>query len=204
MAPGGEGNVDNLVAGMDLRGKRVLDIGCGLGKPACLLAEKYGAIVTGTDLEGHLIDRSIKRAEKYHLTDQTEFIQVKPGPMDFTDASFDLVISSGAFTQIADKLTMYKECLRVLKPGGWLSCYDWMKSAGEYSQDMLYWFEMEGLTYAMETMTRHEELFLQAGFCNVTITDRSPWFRAKVKQELEQLKTEYFPKIGTLIGQQTT
>ncbi len=125
---------------------------------------------------------------------------MKPGPLEFADESFDYIVSSGAFTQIADKISMYKECLRVLKPGGSLNCYDWMKSEGDYSQDMLYWFEMEGLTYAMETKEKHHELFLEAGFSKITITDRSPWFRTKVKQELEQIKTEYFSKIVTLIG----
>jgi len=202
MAPGGEGNVDKLVEGLELRNKRVLDIGCGLGRPACILAEKYGAYVVGTDLEEHLVERSRQRAMEAGLSGQTEFRQVEPGPLDFADGSFDLVVSSGAFTQIHDKLSMYKECLRILKPGGVLSCYDWMKSAGEYSRDMLYWFEVEGLTYAMETKEKHQQLLLAAGFEAVILTDRSPWFRKKVKEEFEQLRTVYFPEIVKLIGRQ--
>lgn len=131
MAPGGEGNVDNLVEGLELQGKQVLDIGCGLGRPACILAKKYGAYVVGTDLESHLIDRSKQRAKAMGLVESTDFMVVKPGPLEFADESFDVIVSSGAFTQIHDKLGMYKECLRVLKPGGVLSCYDWMKSEGE-------------------------------------------------------------------------
>ena len=202
MAPGGEGNVDKLVEGLELKGKRVLDIGCGLGRPACILAKKYGAYVVGTDLESHLIERSTQRAVEAGLTEQTEFIVVEPGLLDFTDDSFDIIVSSGAFTQIHDKSAMYKECLRVLKPGGVLSCYDWMKSEGEYSQDMLHWFEVEGLTYAMETIEKHQRLLLAAGFKTVAMSDRSPWFRKKVKQELEQLRTVYFPEIVRLVGQQ--
>jgi phosphoethanolamine N-methyltransferase len=38
MAPGGEGNVDKMVRGLDLAGKQVLDIGCGIGGPAFALA----------------------------------------------------------------------------------------------------------------------------------------------------------------------
>jgi len=203
MAPGGEGNVDKLVEGLDLQGKRVLDIGCGLGRPACILAEKYGAFVVGTDLESHLIDRSKQRAQEMGLAKRTEFMTVKPGPLDFADGSFDVIVSSGAFTQIESKVAMYQECLRVLKPGGVLSCYDWMKSEGEYSQDMLNWFEVEGLTYAMETKEQHRQFLLAAGFENVTITDGSAWFRKKVKQELEQLRTVYSPQVVKLIGQES-
>ena len=34
MAPGGEGNVDKLVKGLNIAGRRVLDIGCGIGRMA--------------------------------------------------------------------------------------------------------------------------------------------------------------------------
>jgi ubiquinone/menaquinone biosynthesis C-methylase UbiE len=202
MAPGGEGNVDNMVEGLELQDRRVLDIGCGLGRPACILAEKYGAYVVGTDLESSLVERSIQRAMESGLSGQTEFLLVEPGPLDFPDESFDVIVCSGAFTQVDDKLSMYRECLRVLRPGGVLSCYDWMKSEGEYSQDMLYWFEVEGLTYAMETKEKHHQLLLAAGFKSVALSDRSPWFRKKVNQELDQLKTDLFPEVVKLIGQQ--
>ena len=57
-------------------------------------------------------------------------------PAGFPDASFAVVMPSGAFTQIDDKRAMFTECLRVLRPGGRLTCYDWMKPEGEYSDDM--------------------------------------------------------------------
>ncbi len=87
----GEGNIDLLVKGLDLAGKQLLDIGCGQGRPACILAEKYDAHVTGTDLEAHLVKRSTARAEKMCLSEQTEFIQVKPGPLIFPDNSTTLL-----------------------------------------------------------------------------------------------------------------
>jgi ubiquinone/menaquinone biosynthesis C-methylase UbiE len=71
MAPVGEGNVDNLVSGIDLLGKQVLDIGCGLGRPACILAKKYGAYIVGTDIEEHLVERSTRRAANLGLTGST-------------------------------------------------------------------------------------------------------------------------------------
>lgn len=200
MAPGGEGNVDLLVKGLDLAGKQLLDIGCGQGRPACILAEKYGAHVTGIDLEAHLIKLSTARAVKMGLSEQTEFIQVKPGPLAFADNSFDFIISSGAFTQIDDKLAMYQECLRVLKHGGTLSCYDWMKTEGDYSEDMLYWFKVEGLTYAMRTPEEHLALLKQAGFSKVEVDDRSRWYRYNVRKEYELIKSELYDDIKDLIG----
>jgi ubiquinone/menaquinone biosynthesis C-methylase UbiE len=204
MAPGGEGNVHNMVRGIELKGKCVLDIGCGQGRPACIVAEEYGAYVVGTDLEEHLVQRSIKRARQTGLSEQTEFHRVQPGPLQFEDNSFDLVMSSGAFTQVEDKLGMYRECLRVLKPGGMLSCYDWMKTAGEYSADMLYWFEVEGLTYAMKTPEEHRALYLQAGFQSAEVEDRSAWFRRQVRLEYEQISTGLRGNIVDLLGEEET
>jgi phosphoethanolamine N-methyltransferase len=200
MAPGGEGHVDRLVAGLDLRGKLLLDIGCGQGRPACIFAGKHGAQVVGTDLEAHLLRRARLRAEREGLARRVDFQQVQPGPLCFADASFDCVVISGAMTQIEDKLPMYRECLRVLKPGGSLRCYDWMKAPGDVSDDMRYWFELEGLTYAMRTLGDHDDLLAAAGFVDVAFSDRSDWYRNTAHKELEQLQGPLFDSISGLLG----
>ena len=58
MAPGGPAKTDDLVRGLNLRGKRVLDIGSGLGGPACHLADRHRALVTGIDIEPQLVERA--------------------------------------------------------------------------------------------------------------------------------------------------
>jgi len=202
MAPGGEGNVAKIAEGLDMRDKRVLDFGCGIGGPALFLARNYGANVVGIDLEPQLIERAKQSAKKYGLEAKTEFQVVEAGPLGFPDESFDFVVSSGAFTQIANKLEMFKEVLRVLKPGGVFSCYDWMKGEGDYSEDMHYWFKLEGLTYAMETPERNDEILREAGFVDVSVVERSDWYHKKVKEEYERLRDELYPRAVELIGKQ--
>jgi len=202
MAPGGEGNVAKIVEGLDMRDKRVLDIGCGIGGPAMFLARNYGANVVGTDLEPQLLELARQRAKKYGLEAKIDFQWVEPGPLGFPDESFDFVMSSGAFTQIANKLEMFKEVLRVLKPGGVFSCYEWMKTDGEYSEDMHYWFKLEGLTYAMETPERHDEILREAGFVDVSVEERSGWYHKKVREEYDRLRGELYPRAVELIGKQ--
>jgi ubiquinone/menaquinone biosynthesis C-methylase UbiE len=201
MAPGGEGNVDKLVAGLDLRGKQVLDVGCGLGGPAFVLAKKYGAIVTGTDLEPKLIGRATARSEELGLSDQTTFLTAEAGQMGFPDNHFDLVISSGAITQTTDKPGIFSEIYRILNPGGVISCYEWMKTEGEYSEDMLYWFKVEGLTYAMKTLARHGELLAEAGFRDIRLEDASDWYRREARREYELLSGDGYSDIVEIIGQ---
>jgi phosphoethanolamine N-methyltransferase len=202
MAPGGEGHVAKMVEGFELEGRPVLDIGSGLGGPACILAAEYGAHVVGTDLESPLIERARRSAARKGLSDRIRFAVVTPGPLTFEDDSFDLVMSSGGVTQTADKLGMFRECLRVLKPGGSFSGYDWMKSEGDYSDDMKYWLEMEGLSYAMETPRGQERTLRQAGFEEVRVVDGSAWYRTQVRREYERLKSRDFPRLVELIGRE--
>jgi ubiquinone/menaquinone biosynthesis C-methylase UbiE len=203
MAPGGEGNVAKMLEGLELDGRRVLDLGCGIGGPACILAGKYGAHVLATDLEPPLIERARRRAATLGLSDQTEFEVVTPGRLSFDDESFDLVISSGGVTQSTDKLGIFTECLRVLKPGGTFSAYDWMKSEGEYSEDMRYWFEMEGLTYAMETPRGQQATLREAGFDEVSVVDGSAWYRTEVRKEYERLRTRDFSRLVERVGKES-
>jgi ubiquinone/menaquinone biosynthesis C-methylase UbiE len=202
MVPGGEGNVAKIAEGLDMRDKRVLDIGCGIGGPAFFLARNYGANVVGTDLEPQLIELAKQRAKKSGLEAKTEFQVVEAGPLGFPDESFDFVVSSGAFTQISNKLEMFKEVLRVLKPGGVFSCYDWMKSESDYSEDMHYWFKLEGLTYALVTPEQYEEALREAGFTDVSVVEKSDWYRKKVREEYELLRDELYPRAVELIGKQ--
>jgi ubiquinone/menaquinone biosynthesis C-methylase UbiE len=202
MAPGGEGNAEKIAEGLDMRDKRVLDIGCGIGGPAFYLAREYGANVVGTDLEPSLIERAKKAAKKHGLEDKTEFWVVEPGPLTFPENSFDFVVSSGAFTQISAKAEMFKEVLRVLKPGGVFSVYDWMKNEGEFSEDMEYFFKMEGLTYAMEVPERYTKILEKAGFVDVELVERSEWYRKKAREEYEQLRGELYPRAVELVGKE--
>ena len=62
IAPGGEGNVDRIVEGVDLQGKRVLELGSGAGGGTLVLASKYGANVVGLELEAPLVELSSQYA----------------------------------------------------------------------------------------------------------------------------------------------
>jgi ubiquinone/menaquinone biosynthesis C-methylase UbiE len=202
MAPGGPGNVARLLDGIDTQDKRILDIGCGIGGPVFEMAKTHGAEVVGIDLEAPLIERAKQDAQKHGLSERCTFQTVEVGPLPFDDHSFDVVISSGAFTQIADKSGILGESFRVLRPGGHLRCYDWLKPDGdEYSEDMLYWFKVEGLTYALETLESYAQHFENVGFVDVASEDASDWYRKQVHVEYDFLKGELYPRMVELLGQ---
>ena len=202
MAPGGPGNVRKMLEGLETEGKRILDIGCGIGGPALEMAKTYGADVVGIDLEAPLIERATSAAADKGLADRCTFQTVEAGPLSFSDESFDIVVTSGAITQTKDKAGIFAECYRVLLPGGSLSCYDWTKAEGDYSADMHYWFKMEGLTYALETLDEYEQHFRNCGYVDISIEDASGWYRREARREYELIRGDLYPQMVELLGQQ--
>ena len=202
MAPGGPGNVAKLLNGIDTHGKRILDIGCGIGGPAFEMARTHGANVVGIDLEAPLIERANRAADELGLAARCTFQTVEIGPLPFPDQSFDIVISSGAFTQTPDKPGILRDSFRILRPGGYLSCYDWLKGDyDEYSQDMLYWFKVEGLTYALETLQGYADQFRNCGFADVHAADATHWYHDEAHREYELMKGDLYPRMVELLGQ---
>jgi phosphoethanolamine N-methyltransferase len=201
MAPGGPGNVENLLRGTDPAGKRILDIGCGIGGPSFEMAETHGAEVLGVDLEAPLIERARQDAVAKGLADRCRFEVVKPGPLPFDDSSFDIVLSSGAVTQTSGTEDLVADCFRVLRPDGFLTCYEWFRIDEPYSEDMLYWFKMEELSYELETLETLGRMFRDAGFVAVAIRDASAWYREESRREYELIKGELYPRMVELLGQ---
>jgi phosphoethanolamine N-methyltransferase len=200
MTPGGPENVKKTVAGLDLNDKLVLDIGCGLGGPALVLAGELGARVIGLDLEVPVIARAKAYAADAGLSERIEFRQVAPGPIALDDASVDVAFSAGAFTQIADKVGMFREVHRVLRPGGVFASYDWMKGEAPYSDDMAYWFKMEGLTYAMETLEAHGRILAEAGFVDIELSDDWQTYRDLCRHEYAQMQGPLKARMVELLG----
>lgn len=201
LAPGGEGNVDKMVRGIELAGRRVLDIGCGIGGPAFALARKYGALVTGIDLEPQLIARATRRAEELGLSARCDFRTVTLGPFPFPDQSFDVVFTSGALTQTEDKAGIVAECRRVLRPGGVLTCYDWLKHDGPLTDDLRYFIKVEGITYNLISLAEWVQHLVSGGFEDVSMEDASAWFRRASRREYEWMSGEGRPELVKLIGE---
>ncbi len=75
-----------------------------------------------------------------------------------------------------------------------------MKDEGEYSQEKLHFFEMEGLTYNLETPASQSKLLQETGFIQVTTDDRSEWYRLRAQEELTMIQTELYPRMVELMG----
>ena len=96
-------------------GKRLLEVGCGVGIDLVRFAHA-GAVVTGVDLA----EISIELARKNFAQDGLAAdLQVMNGEnLEFEDGSFDAVYAHGVLQYTADPKTMIHELHRVLRPGG--------------------------------------------------------------------------------------
>lgn len=110
--------------------KYVLDVGCGVGVTPCYLARKYGCSVVGVDISERMIDRSNERARREGVEDNVEFRVADVQNPPFKDDLFDVVIGESVIAFSEDKRRVVNECVRVIKPGGYIGLNEstWIKS----------------------------------------------------------------------------
>lgn len=97
---------------------KVLDVGCGIGGPARYLASAFGCEVIGLDLTPEFIEIARMLSVRTRLGAKVSCRQGDALALPFPDGSFDLVWSQNATMNIADRVRLYGEMRRVLKPGG--------------------------------------------------------------------------------------
>ena len=102
----------------DLNGRHVLDVGCGDGANAILLA-KLGAQVTGVDISPKAIELAQRRALKNGVEDRTKFICSPLERANLPAASFDLVWADAILHHLIAELDgILPPLLACTKPGG--------------------------------------------------------------------------------------
>jgi SAM-dependent methyltransferase len=97
------------------RGKRLLEVGCGVGLDLVRFA-RHGAIVTGVDLAEVSIELARKNLAFHGLAGDLRMMDGEH--LEFDDNGFDVVYAHGVLQYTADIGRMLAEIQRVLKPGG--------------------------------------------------------------------------------------
>ena len=100
----------------DVRGKRVLDIGCGGGQLAYYLAEAGAAHVTANDASERML--AVARAQRSHP--RVTYERVSMEDADYSAGAFDLVVSSLAFHYVSDYAGLVGRIARWLAVDGQL------------------------------------------------------------------------------------
>jgi MPBQ/MSBQ methyltransferase len=103
-------------------GSKVLDVGCGIGGSARILARDYGFEVLGISISPVQIRRA-NELTPHELN--CRFAVMDALALQLPQASVDAVWSVEACPHMPDKQGYADELLRVLKPGGLLAVADW-------------------------------------------------------------------------------
>jgi ubiquinone/menaquinone biosynthesis C-methylase UbiE len=105
-----------LIAAAAVAQKRVLDVACGEGYGAAMLAQA-AAHVCGVDVDAETIATATR---KYARQRNLGFACADCQSLPFGDAEFDCVVSFETIEHIRDQHAFLAEVVRVLKPGGLL------------------------------------------------------------------------------------
>jgi len=100
-------------------GETVLDLGCGAGFDSLIAARQVGASgrVISIDMTPAMLDRARVGASEAGLSN-VEFHEAYAESLPVQDKSVDVVISNGVINLCPDKMAVFGEINRVLKPGG--------------------------------------------------------------------------------------
>ncbi len=181
--PGGTGLTRRTAVAMDLpTAASVLDIGCGSGTTAILLATEFDFDVTGVDTNVSNIERAARRAGDLAIS----FLATDVHTLPFEDSAFDGIVSECVFSLLIDKPAALAEMRRVLKPGGRIGLTD-MAVFGRLPDSLA---ELVApwtcLTDAMDEAS-YRALFSAAGFQVTESADESAGLTAllaKLKRKL--------------------
>ena len=149
----------SLVDYSELKGKKMLEIGCGSGAQAAVFANA-GAEITAIDLTERAIEMTKRRFDLFDIKNAT-IMQSDAENLPFDDNNFDFVWSWGVIHHSANTEKIAQEIYRVLKPGGKASIMIYNRNSVRYIVYGLY----QGIFKAK--FLKHHSLYA----VNMTYTD---------------------------------
>lgn len=175
----------------------ILDIGTGPGYLPIEIAKRSDIVhITGIDLSRKLLSMARSNAAQAGLSDRMSFQLGDAGRIEFEDASFDMVISTGMLHALKDPVKVIQEIYRVLKTGGQAWIFDparvsgavdsnrWKASLNLRERFFLKLFQWSGLHKPIKTYSREEATALieQTDFKDYHIEAGDNEIRIKLKK----------------------
>lgn len=161
---GGRLATDNLIEQLNFSAAHhVLDVGCGLGGASRYVATKFNSRVTGIDLTPEYIETGKTLCGWLNLEGKVTLEQGSALSMPFEDNAFDGGYILHVGMNIEDKLALFSEVYRVLKPGAYFGIYDIMR---QQEGEVVYptpW-ATDSSTSKLATPEQYAQALTEAGF----------------------------------------
>lgn len=171
-------------------GEVVVDLGCGGGLDVFLAAAKVGPAgrAIGIDMTPQMIERAKRNAEGFRQEQRfnnVEFHLAKIDQLPLPDSSADCVISNCVINLAPDKSAVFREAVRVLKPGGRFAVSDIALKRPlpqEIEQDV---FAYVGCIAGAILIEDYRRGLIEAGFKRVEVIDSGSDLNAYAKVDLQ-------------------
>jgi len=166
--------------------KEVLEVGCGMGTHAALLAQA-GARLTCIDLTEQAVERTRRRFEIFNLAGEVRRADAESLP--FPDASFDMVWSWGVIHHSSSMEKCLLEITRVLRTGGRLLLMVY------YRPSLVYYLHagfIRGILLGQLLYRSLEQIY--------TVASDGFYARVSTKKELKRILQSYEQISMTVVG----
>ncbi len=179
----------SMVKFIDNRTK-ILDIGAGYGGAARYLASKFRCSVTCLNLSERENERNRQKNKNVGLEDLIRVVDGNFEALPFEDAQFDIIWSQDAILHSGNKLKVFEEVHRVLKPNGQFILTDPMQS--DHCPEGVLTHILERIhLQEMGSVKRYKEFAAQLGWQVVEIREMPEQLvkhYTAVQKELQQRK----------------
>jgi len=128
-------HIPDILSKIDWRGKRVLEIGTGVGTDARNIIGR-GGIYTGINIDRGSTDSTLRALRVFSLPGVA--MQGNAISLDFPDSTFDVVYSFGVLHHIPEVEKAAAEIHRVLKPGGELLVMLYNRTSINYVVEIMF------------------------------------------------------------------
>lgn len=170
-------------------GAKILDVGCGIGGPARLIAERFNCKVLGVDQNAEYVEVGNYLSTQTGLSDCVTLQEADILSSSFEVAKFDGALMLHVTMNIAKRETLYQKIWNSLKPGGFLAITE--HGLGEKS-GILYplpWAESESTSFLSPSEVSLACL-KNMGFYEMSYHDLSAIYLRGYKRGLEKLRSD--------------
>lgn len=183
----------------------IADFGCGIGGTCIYFAQKFPkGKISGINISSSQIDFANRIKREKNINGQLEYVLSDYSRTNLGDSKFDFVIGVESICHAHDKLLVYKEACRILKPGGTFAIMDYFEDRlpeNEHETKLLDDFRNGWV--AVEYLKNYKLLLPQAGYSKVaavSILDKvKPGINHSYTKAAEKINSQQFSSLPVVV-----